>query len=796
MARSGSDGRAPPPDAIAEGAGRSVRLPVTGRLVRYLFARTVHSFAIVLLVAFMLLCIDESVRLFHLVINNNAPAGLVAMMLVNLFPEYLALALPVGFFLSILLLVRQLSLNCELDVIQASGLSVGQIMAPFVVLGVILSAVTAYLGGVVQPKSEYRFQKLGHSVQQQVLGSRLQAGRFVTLPDRAVLRFSAIDATGHQGRGLFFASCDAGPCQYFSARRGALLADEQRGYARLVLDDGQGLVEQPQEATPLAFDFSRLTLPLVLPEMSAFRPRPALGNEATTAEIWSALGKEGALTAERRADYRARLVSRLVQALALPVLPFLAFALGIANRRRRAYAGAAIGLLILVGYIEAVQLATSLAAHAVIAAEWIALPFAGFTGAAILLYRRSIREPGVPRLSQGRGRLWQAWDHLRSGTEVVMTTGRWGRHPLLGGYIASRLLLFVLATLVLLLALVLLVDILTHARDILAAEGARWLDLLRYAWLRWPEQLTRFLPLATLLGTLLTLVSLSQTHELTVIAAAGASPWRLLVPFLAVGGMIALAGLVVANTMAPHANAQLALWKANGYGPGGGWLKVKERRDVWLSAEGLIAHAARVRQAGKLVALDDVLFLQQAPDGRFTGFWRADHAVGAGEEWALGAARASRIDAGHGPRPVAADRLRTPRLDFFAPPQAPETLRLAALLERIRARDRDRGVVPAALNEICHRAAQALLALAMAVIAFAMAGSAPQAAQGGRTLLSGLAAGFAIFLAQALAEALALVGTLPAVVAAFVVPALAAIWAVYRIMMATTGANLSAQPRP
>ncbi|RMD89881.1 MAG: LptF/LptG family permease, partial [Alphaproteobacteria bacterium] len=98
MARSGPHARVPRPDAIAEGAGRRVRLPAAGLLTSYVLSQAARTFAIVLLVAFMLLCIDEAVRLFHLVINNGAPTGLVVLMLVNLFPEYLTLALPVGFF--------------------------------------------------------------------------------------------------------------------------------------------------------------------------------------------------------------------------------------------------------------------------------------------------------------------------------------------------------------------------------------------------------------------------------------------------------------------------------------------------------------------------------------------------------------------------------------------------------------------------------------------------------------------------------------------------------------------------
>ena len=794
MARLLSLDRAPdsspaPASTFAGGHRQRPQARPMGLLSRYLLRCAALSFATILLLAFMLLCIDEAVRLFHLLINNGAPPGLVLAMLASLFPEYLALALPIGFFLAMLLLVRTLSVTSELDAIQAAGLSIMQIMIPFLWIALLLGGANFYLTGFLQPKSEYRFQKLGNSMQQFVLGSRLQAGTFVSLPGGVTLRFSKVDATGRGGEGLFFSACEDGTCQFFTARGGALLAGERRGYMTLVLDDGHGVIEQPAGEPALPFDFARLRTVIPLPTLSAFRPRPEVGSEATTGEIWAALHRAGALSKEQRTDYRARLLSRLSGVLLFPLLPFLAFGFGIADKRRRSFVGVVLGLASLVGYIELSRLALALAAHGTIPAEWLVAALFLFGAFSITLYGRTVRQPGVPRFSRTRSRFWRWWQKLALHTQTLAASSRMIRRHLLTGYIARRVVFFVLAASMVLLAVVSLIDLLTHVQQILGAKDARWLDLLRYAWLRLPEQFTRFLSLALLLGSLLALLSLSVTHELTMISVAGASPWRIMRPILLVAAAFAAIGFLVASVVAPRANAQLAAWKANGYGGGAGWLRVDERHDVWRAAENLFAHARKVRKLGRVQSLEEALFLRLSPEGRITELLRARSSVGTGTQWSLAAADGTKIDLARGPRAVTADRLRTPALDFFRLPPGVDSMGTVALY---RAMQGNRGGPPdrhLVSNELFQRLAGSLMALVMAGLAFAVAGRPQRGSGRDHRILLGLTLGFGVFLAQSLAHALGLVGSLPPVIANFAVPMIAALWASHRVMMATVEAR-------
>ncbi len=790
MARHPAPGRAShlptsPESALPQGHRRRPRMLLPGLLSRYLLRRAARSFAVILLLAFMLLCIDEAVRLFHLLINNGAPPGLVLAMLVNLFPEYLALALPIGFFLAMLLLVRTLSVTSELDAIGAAGLSITQIMAPFLFIALLLGGANYYLTGFLQPRSEYRFQKLGHSMQQFVLGARLQAGTFVSLPGRVTLRFSKVDATGREGEGLFFSTCEDGTCQFFTARAGALLAGERRGYMTLILEDGHGVVEQSAGEPALPVDFVRLRTVIPLPTLSAFRPRRAVGSEATTGEIWAALRHPGALSREQRTDYRARLFARLSGVLLFPLLPFLAFGFGVADKRRRSFIGVVLGLAVLLGYIELSRLALALAAHGTIPAEWITAALFLFGAFSITLYGRTVRQPGIPRFSRTRGRFWRWWRKLAQQAQTLAARGRTIRRHLLSGYIARRVVFFVLATLIVLLAVVSLIDLLTHVQQVLGAADARWLDLLRYAWLRLPEQFTRFLSLALLLGSLLALFSLSVTHELTIISAAGASPWRVARPILLVAAVFAAIGFLVASSVTPRANAQLAAWKANGYGGGAGWLRVDERHDVWRAAENLFAHAQKVRKLGRVQSLDGALFLRLSAAGRITELLRARSAVGTGRMWSLVSAEGTRIDAGRGPQPLSVDRLETPPLDFFRLPPEAGTMDTGALYRVMQTEGDGPPDRNAAASELYHRLAGAAMTLVMAGLAFAVAGRPRRGGGRDDRILLGLTLGFGVFLAQSLTHALGIVGTLPPLIANFAVPMIAAVWVSYRLLLAT-----------
>jgi lipopolysaccharide export system permease protein len=130
--------------------------------------------------------------------------------------------------------------------------------------------------------------------------------------------------------------------------------------------------------------------------------------------------------------------------------------------------------------------------------------------------------------------------------------------------------LFVTRSLAVLFALLLVLmtlDLLGEAGKILAVPGNGDDQLWYYVSLRLPLLISRFLPFSVLLGTLIGFVGLNQHSEVVAMKAAGLSAHQILAPlviasiFIA-GGLFAFNELVVVN-----AARTINAWQDNGYKP-------------------------------------------------------------------------------------------------------------------------------------------------------------------------------------------------------------------------------------
>ena len=81
-----------------------------------------------LILAAMLLVLDKMLRLFDIVVDAGGPVSVVWRMLANLLPEYLALGIPIGLMLGILLAFRKLALSSELDALRGIGVGYGRLL--------------------------------------------------------------------------------------------------------------------------------------------------------------------------------------------------------------------------------------------------------------------------------------------------------------------------------------------------------------------------------------------------------------------------------------------------------------------------------------------------------------------------------------------------------------------------------------------------------------------------------------------------------------------------------------------
>lgn len=375
--------------------------PFFGQINRFVLTSILVPFFGTMAVAIFLLTTDQMLRLFNFVVNENGPISLVFMMLGNLLPEYVALSLPISFFIGILVAFRRLSLNSELEVITGNGVSLRNLLPPILAFGFILAAADAYIEGTIKPQSLYRYQQLGFMAQQHVFTSKLRPGEFLPLSDSQVLRFATIDKTGRQGKQVFFRTCDTDkPCSVITAKDGIFATSKNKGHLVLHLKDGRQLVHFLDDDHPMFLDFDRLDIDILLPDLPAFRERADIGEEATNGEILKVLRDPEARHTERFHNYRANLHGRIINALSFFALPFLAISFGLTSKRRNSYGGIILGIGSLILYLEVIQSATVWAKEATLS-PWLGMwPVLGlFTLSSIVLFVYVSEIPGAQVLA-------------------------------------------------------------------------------------------------------------------------------------------------------------------------------------------------------------------------------------------------------------------------------------------------------------------------------------------------------------------------------------------------------------
>ena len=124
-----------------------------------------------------------------------------------------------------------------------------------------------------------------------------------------------------------------------------------------------------------------------------------------------------------------------------------------------------------------------------------------------------------------------------------------------------------LAVLVGLTLVLMTLDLLGESGKILAVPGNGEAELWRYVSYRVPMLISRFLPFAVLLGTLIAFTGLNQHSEVVAMKAAGISAHQMLAP-LVLASLFIAGGLFAFNErVVVKANAAVTAWSDNEYKP-------------------------------------------------------------------------------------------------------------------------------------------------------------------------------------------------------------------------------------
>lgn len=314
------------------------------KIDKYILQETIVPLLVTLGISALLLLLEKMLSLFDFVINQGGPIDIVWRMLGNLMPQYLTLVLPLSMFLGVLLAVRKLALNSELDALSAAGMSLNRIIVPSLYIAVVLLIVNVIVVGFVQPYSRYTYQGLVFDIRSGALGASIKAGEYTDLGDGLTLR---IEESRDSGRELIqiFAQKEQkdGRIQSINAEKGSFFVSPDKRYLILRLHKGTLIDLDLSQSRPRIVNFDIHDLPIDVPNFATFRDRGEEAKEMTIIELWN----------KRNSDdpaIIATLHSRTARALSILIVPFLAIPLGLVAKRSGRALGITVGVIILLIY--------------------------------------------------------------------------------------------------------------------------------------------------------------------------------------------------------------------------------------------------------------------------------------------------------------------------------------------------------------------------------------------------------------------------------------------------------------
>ena len=370
-------------------------LPRLSLIDRYLTRNIAVPLLGTLVLAAMLLVLDKMLRLFDFVVNAGGPVSVVWRMLANLLPEYLALGIPIGLLLGILLAFRKLALTSELDALRGIGIGYGRLLRIPYAFALVLMVVNLFIVGWLQPWTHYGYERLRFDLRSGALGASVKVGEFNQLGRRFNLRIDRSEEKGSMLYGIFVQVDDrSGTSIAATAESGRFLSTDDPDTILFRLVRGRLIQDSPKFATPRTLSFDSYDLPINLPAVETFRRRGHDVEEKTLIELIR-VGYASSAPRDQQLSAQANLHFRLVEVVMMLALPLLAVALAVPPKRSASSLGIFVGIVIVVAYHKVNQYAEQAAAQGrlePILALWV--PFLVLAGLIYWMYHVLAHRPG------------------------------------------------------------------------------------------------------------------------------------------------------------------------------------------------------------------------------------------------------------------------------------------------------------------------------------------------------------------------------------------------------------------
>jgi LPS export ABC transporter permease LptG len=534
------------------------------QLDRYVVTEIHLPFLLAMLVYNGIFFIRSFIQVAQLGGDFQIPFATFFTLFLSFIPEILYLTIPMSFLFGSLAAVARLSSDSELIAPQAAGMSFWRLNRPIALYGLVLSLFCTALAHGLEPAMKEKRSQVLLGFMESVARPNLNPGVITNLGPSAIFYVDRMEEGTPSD--LLILAQDGTNARMTFARTMELFRVPGQGLKLRLLDGTERSIDISGRKGPRVAQFNRLVT-----DFPAASPRWDGGLLADAHEYAST---PALLASWRKGELSPKQASDLMQRVHFPfaclALSFFALPLAGTHVRLRRGSGFAMSLLLVFAYFLAARTASLLVEQQGAHAGWtLALPNIGFLllGLFLLRGKNQLKRNRVSEILQNiRRRFHFAWKAVQSrigswqraeSTATLRLAGRPFRPRSFPSRLDRYLLRQFLVTFLLVQGSILGLIQLVELSDISKMAQRNGVDrqvVWRYLLFRTPELLETSLFLAALIAVLVTLSVMSRNQEVTAVRAGGGSLRRLCLPLLIAGLFFSGIQYYLANRFLPGAN--------------------------------------------------------------------------------------------------------------------------------------------------------------------------------------------------------------------------------------------------
>jgi LPS export ABC transporter permease LptF/LPS export ABC transporter permease LptG len=502
--------------------------------------------------------VPQLVRLMDLVVRHWSDAGTVLLLIACALPGVLSFSLPIAVLVGALIGLGRLGADSEIIALNSLGMGRRRLLIPvglFALAGTLLTLANTVW---IVPRALAEMNLLESRLLSSQTSLDIEPRVFQEEFQHLILYVEDSGASGRRWRGVFLARANPnGSTDVTLARNAVLVPRPGANTLQIHLNDGATHTYNPgnpNRYTVATFSASDLALSL------AGSMQPAAGGRAPTQEsLGQLLGEQGSSWREARVELQRR--------FAFPVacLVFALLAVGVGARPRQA--GRALGfvltLVLLAAYYLIFVIGVGKARQGVLPpwlGVWLANIVSFGAGAVLMVGIDSVGGGSWGDwISEWLAALWRPKPAAAGpgvAAPAAATTSRRliAQFPLLLDlYMVRTFATYFLLTLA---GFLLLIEVFTFFELLndIARHHIGFGVVANYFVFLAPLVLYQLTPLAALIGTLATLAVMSKFNEVTAFKASGISLYRVSVPLLVAGLLLAGGLFAMDASVLPYAN--------------------------------------------------------------------------------------------------------------------------------------------------------------------------------------------------------------------------------------------------